>query len=147
MSISAENRSEFLEKLVRCRSQVPTGALSQPILSTPGPFRIVLGNWAFSSTKPSHLQIMNTDGLQATVLKEDLPGFIFESNRGTKHSFTAETALGPEFAQGWASKRSKKFKSKAEALKQKVGFTRFFRGHIWKLIQSEAHKFLSWLLF
>lgn len=41
------------------------------------------------------LQIHNSDGQQqATLLREDLPGFIFESNRGTKHSFTAETSLG-----------------------------------------------------
>lgn len=41
------------------------------------------------------LQIHNSDGQQqTTLLREDLPGFIFESNRGTKHSFTAETSLG-----------------------------------------------------
>ena len=57
---------------------------------------------------------------QATVLKEDLPGFIFESNRGTKHSFTAETSLGPEFAAGWTGRKSKKFRSKTEAVKLKV---------------------------
>ena len=57
---------------------------------------------------------------QAIVLKEDLPGFIFESNRGTKHSFTAETSLGPDFATSWAGKKNKKFKSKMEAIKQRV---------------------------
>ena len=57
---------------------------------------------------------------QSTVLKEDLPGFIFESNRGTKHSFAAETALGPEFAASWATKRNRKFRSKTEAIKLKV---------------------------
>lgn len=30
----------------------------------------------------------------AIILREDLSGFIFESNKGTKHSFTAETSLG-----------------------------------------------------
>lgn len=58
--------------------------------------------------------------VQATILKEDLPGFIFESNRGTKHSFTAETSLGPEFAASWAGKRSKKFRSKVDAIRTKV---------------------------
>ena len=29
-----------------------------------------------------------------SFVREDLPGFLFESNRGTKHSFTAETSLG-----------------------------------------------------
>ena len=54
------------------------------------------------------------------MLKEDHPGFIFESNRGTKHSFTAETSLGPDFATSWAGKKNKKFKSKIEAIKQRV---------------------------
>lgn len=45
--------------------------------------------------REKELQIHNTDGQQqTTILREDLPGFIFESNRGTKHSFTAETFLG-----------------------------------------------------
>lgn len=57
---------------------------------------------------------------QATILREDLPGFIFESNRGTKHSFTAETSLGPEFVAAWSGRRGKRFRSKAEAIKQKV---------------------------
>lgn len=59
---------------------------------------------------------------QVTILREDLPGFIFESNRGTKHSFTAETSLGPEFAAGWAGKKGKRLRSKMEAIKQKVIF-------------------------
>ena len=57
---------------------------------------------------------------QSTILKEDVAGFIFESNRGTKHSFTAETSLGTEFSSDWSGKKSKKFKSKMEQTKQKV---------------------------
>ncbi|KAI5744743.1 hypothetical protein M8J76_004851 [Diaphorina citri] len=57
---------------------------------------------------------------QATIIREDLPGFIFESNRGTKHSFTAETSLGPEFGGGWTGKKGKRLRSKLEAVKQKV---------------------------
>lgn len=57
---------------------------------------------------------------QATVLREDLPGFIFESNRGTKHSFTAETTMGAEFVAGWSGQRNKKFRSKVEETRQKV---------------------------
>ena len=49
-----------------------------------------------------------------------MPGFLFESNRGTKHTFTAETSLGPELAAGWTSKKTKRLRSKAEAVKQKV---------------------------
>lgn len=53
-------------------------------------------------------------------MREDLPGFIFESNRNTKHSFTAETSLGPEFHAGWTGRRGKRFRSKIEAMKLKV---------------------------
>lgn len=55
-----------------------------------------------------------------TILQDDLPGFIFESNRGTKHTFTAETTLGPDFAVGWPNIRKKKIKSKVEAQKCQV---------------------------
>ncbi|KZC09014.1 E3 ubiquitin-protein ligase HECTD1, partial [Dufourea novaeangliae] len=116
-----ENRGEFLEKLQRARSQVKPNSVSQPVLSRPGTTRLVVGNWALSSRKESELCINNSEGLpQLTTLREDLPGFIFESNRGTKHSFTAETSLGPEFAAGWAGKRGKRLRSKIEAIKQKV---------------------------
>ncbi|PNF13828.1 hypothetical protein B7P43_G12448, partial [Cryptotermes secundus] len=118
---SSENRGEFLEKLQRARAQVKPNTPSQPILSRPGPARLVVGNWALASRKDGELHIHNSDGQQqATILREDLPGFIFESNRGTKHSFTAETSLGPEFAAGWTGKRGKRLRSKIEAMKQKV---------------------------
>lgn len=53
----------------------------------------ILYNTLFFREKELHIH--NTDGQQqTTILREDLPGFIFESNRGTKHSFTAETFLG-----------------------------------------------------
>ncbi|XP_023244989.1 E3 ubiquitin-protein ligase HECTD1 isoform X2 [Copidosoma floridanum] len=118
---SEENRGEFLEKLQRARSQVKPNSQSQPILSKPGSTRLVIGNWSLSCKKEGELCIHNSDGQQqATILREDLPGFIFESNRGTKHSFTAETSLGPEFSAGWAGKRGKRLRSKMEAIKQKV---------------------------
>nr|XP_014275679.1 E3 ubiquitin-protein ligase HECTD1 isoform X5 [Halyomorpha halys] len=116
-----ENRGEFLEKLQRARSQVKPNTSSTPILSKPGSTRIVVGNWSLSSRKDSELHIHNSDGQQqATILREDLAGFVFESNRGTKHSFTAETALGTEFAAGWSGKRGKRLRSKMEALRHKV---------------------------
>ncbi|XP_073986001.1 ubiquitin fusion-degradation 4-like isoform X6 [Rhodnius prolixus] len=121
MPVCTENRGEFLEKLQRARSQVKPNAHSTPILSRPGSTRIVVGNWALSSRKESELHIHNSDGQQqATILREDLAGFVFESNRGTKHSFTAETVLGAEFAAGWSGKRGKRLRSKMEALRHKV---------------------------
>lgn len=68
-----------------------------------------------------------------TILQDDLPGFIFESNRGTKHTFTAETSLGTDFAAGWTNIRKKKLRSKAEAQKCQVKnlardlYNRFFK--------------------
>ena len=78
------------------------------------------------------LSIINSDGQQqATILKEDLPGFLFQSNRGTRHTFTAETSLGPEFAAGWISgsgagrggKSKGRLKGKIEAVKQRIKTT------------------------
>jgi E3 ubiquitin-protein ligase HECTD1 len=107
-SDSSENRGEFLDKLQRVRTQIKPGTMSQavfpPGVKIPDALRLTVGNWSLSSAKDGELVIQNSDGQQqATILREDLPGFLFESNRGTKHTFTAETALGPELAAGWAS--------------------------------------------
>ncbi|XP_045534759.1 E3 ubiquitin-protein ligase HECTD1 isoform X2 [Papilio machaon] len=102
---NTENRGEFIDKLQRARASVKN-SVPQPILSKPGPAKLVLGNWTLSCKKEKELLIHNTDGQQqTTILREDLPGFIFESNRGTKHSFTAETFLGPELSSGWVDRR------------------------------------------
>ncbi|XP_033103063.1 E3 ubiquitin-protein ligase HECTD1-like isoform X1 [Anneissia japonica] len=122
-SDSSESRSEFLEKLQRAKNQVKAGMTSQPLLTHPGPTKLVVGNWSLQCRKDGEVVIHNSDGqAQATILREDLPGFIFESNRGTKHSFTAETSLGPEFSTGWTGKRGKRLRSKVEQVKQKVKY-------------------------
>uniref|UniRef100_A0A1B0ANY5 E3 ubiquitin-protein ligase n=1 Tax=Glossina palpalis gambiensis TaxID=67801 RepID=A0A1B0ANY5_9MUSC len=115
-----ENRGEFLEKLLRARSAVRTGMPSQPILPSVSVLRLVVGNWVLQSQKPNQLQVHNTEGHQVTILQDDLPGFIFESNRGTKHTFTAETTLGPDFATGWSTNKKKKIKTKTEVQKTQV---------------------------
>ncbi|KAJ2942645.1 hypothetical protein O0L34_g2114 [Tuta absoluta] len=130
---NTENRGEFIDKLQRARASAKN-SVPQPILSKPGPTKLILGNWALSCKKEKELLIHNTDGQQqTTILREDLPGFIFESNRGTKHSFTAETFLGPELASGWADRRPvatnnavtsqsrSRLSAKTEALKAQVG--------------------------
>ncbi|KAK7477746.1 hypothetical protein BaRGS_00031034 [Batillaria attramentaria] len=119
-SDSSENRGEFLDKLQRARSQIKVGTPSQPIFTHPSASRLVVGNWSLYCKRAGELQIHNSDGQQATILREDVTGFIFESNRGTKHSFTAETSLGPEFAVGWGGKKSRKLRSKADAARTKV---------------------------
>ncbi|XP_026733333.1 E3 ubiquitin-protein ligase Ufd4 isoform X4 [Trichoplusia ni] len=128
---NTENRGEFIDKLQRARASVKN-TVPQPILSKPGAAKLIIGNWALSCKKEKELQIHNTDGQQqTTILREDLPGFIFESNRGTKHSFTAETFLGPELASGWTDRRTvtphnavnvsrSRLAAKAEALKAQV---------------------------
>jgi len=93
-SSSNESRTEFLDKLQRARASVPASAVSQPILTAIASETLIVGNWTLSCRQDNQLAIVNTDGQQATILKEDLPGFLFESNRGTKHTFTAEISLG-----------------------------------------------------
>ncbi|XP_055917431.1 E3 ubiquitin-protein ligase Ufd4 isoform X1 [Eupeodes corollae] len=117
---SEENRGEFLEKLLRARSAVRPGTPSQPILPTVSVLRLVVGNWVLQSQKQNQLHIHNSEGHQVTILQDDLPGFIFESNRSTKHTFTAETTLGPDFASGWSVTKKKKIKTKTEVQKNQV---------------------------
>ena len=86
-SDSSENRGEFLDKLQRVRTQIKPGTASQPILSTVSTTaRLTVGNWLLSCKKEGEIIIQNSDGQhQATILKADLPGFLFESNRGKTH--------------------------------------------------------------
>lgn len=57
--------------------------------------QIEVGNWILSSPKASELIVTNRDGQQQRlIIMEDLPGFVFESNRETKHCFQAEKTLG-----------------------------------------------------
>ena len=54
--------------------------------SSPCPLKIVVGNWTLQCLTEGELQITNSDGqAQATILKEDLAGFTFESNKGKYH--------------------------------------------------------------
>lgn len=94
--------------------------MSQPILSAAGPLRLVVGNWVLQGQKDNQVQISNSEGQQVTILQDDLAGFIFESNRATKHTFTAESTLGPDFASGWSTQRKKKIRSKSEVQKVQV---------------------------
>lgn len=119
-SSSSENRVEFLDKLQKARSSVQSTVVSQPILSSVSTESLVVGNWTLSCRQENQLVIVNTDGQQATILKEDLPGFLFESNRGTKHTFTAEISLGPDFAFSWSGKQGKKFQSRKDQIRQKL---------------------------
>lgn len=117
---NTENRGEFLEKLQRARTGVRSGSVSQTILSSVGSLRLVVGNWLLSCQKDGQLHINNTESQQVTILQDELPGFIFESNRATKHTFRAESNLGADFASGWSTQRKKKIRTKTEAQKVHV---------------------------
>ena len=56
-----------------------------------------------------------------TLLREGLPGFIFESNRGVSVNITPDHPLGAQCQFSWTSKVAKKMKSKAELMTEKVG--------------------------
>ena len=105
-------------------------SVATPVFTKKSPDVIAVGNWNLSCSQEGELNIINSDGQQqATILREDLPGFLFQSNRGTRHTFTAETSLGPEFAAGWISgsgtrgKSKGRLKGKIEAVKQRVKST------------------------
>ena len=57
---------------------------------------------------------------QVTLLRESLHGFVFESNRGTRVTMTANSPLGPQFNFGWNNKKGKKLKTKNDVTKDKV---------------------------
>lgn len=46
----AENRGEFIDKLQRARASVKN-TVPQPILSKPGPSKLIIGNWSLSCKK------------------------------------------------------------------------------------------------
>ena len=50
--------------------------------------------------------------IQATILKQGMPGFIFESNRGTQHTFSSQTQLGMDFVKAGTIKATSTQKTK-----------------------------------
>lgn len=96
---NAETRAEFLNKLQKAKSSVPSGSQAKTIFSTPHPTKkIQSGNWLIGSDSSEQLVIVNKEGNQQKLLiKEDLPGFIFESSKHNRHCFMAESTLGMSF--------------------------------------------------
>ena len=66
-----------------------------------------------------------------TILREGLHGFVFESNRGTRVTMTANSPLGPQFNFGWNNKKGKKFKTKTDVTRDKVSYYMY---NTWKYI-------------
>uniref|UniRef100_H2XKE2 E3 ubiquitin-protein ligase n=1 Tax=Ciona intestinalis TaxID=7719 RepID=H2XKE2_CIOIN len=118
---SSESRSEFLEKLQRAFMEASTGEVMLPVLSKPDSVRITAGNWTIVSNKEDELLITNSDGQQATILKKEMSGFLFESNRGTRHAFTPESLLSMDFLNKSVDKKTTQpSMNKEEELKDKI---------------------------
>lgn len=120
-SDNADNRAEFTEKLQRARLIVKTGTPTSPILSVNGPKAVAIGAWVLISPNAGELHIRNVEcTVQRTILREGGTGFVFESNRDTRHTFSAETTLGPEFNTNWLGRKGKRLASRAELQRQRV---------------------------
>lgn len=78
-SFWTENRGEFLEKLQRARAAVRQGQPSQPILTNPGPHKIIVGNWVLQSQKEQQLHIHNSEGHQVSAFISTVDGFLTEN--------------------------------------------------------------------
>ena len=62
-----ENRVEFLEKLQRVCGQISSSCPVQPVLSTPGPSLLSVGNWSLSCQKEGEVSIRNSDGTRVRL--------------------------------------------------------------------------------
>ena len=60
---------EFFEKLQRVCGQVPSGSPVHPILSSPAPVRLTVGNWSLTSQKEGEITIHNADGTKVSACK------------------------------------------------------------------------------
>ncbi|KAM3726185.1 E3 ubiquitin-protein ligase [Dirofilaria immitis] len=137
-SDNAETRGEFLDKLTKARNAVPPGSLLHSIFSIPDASKTIeVGSWVLTSPKIDELTITNRDGnQQRLIIVEDLPGFVFESNRQTKHCFQAERTLGLDFVTGWTARgEGRNLCFRAETQKAKL---REMAKEIWNNYLKEA---------
>lgn len=121
-SESAHPKAEYLEKLMKAKSNVKPNSVSQSILSAAESSKLVVGNWhLFCKIELNNctLCVQNVEGQsQSTYLKDDMSGFVFESNRGSKHLFIAENPIQEDIAVGWnITKKATTFRSKLEEFK------------------------------
>ncbi|QQP50878.1 Hect E3 ubiquitin ligase [Caligus rogercresseyi] len=92
---ATENRGEFLEKLQRAKASVKVNTPHKLFSKPAEDFSIEVGNWCLCSKKEGELHIINSEGMQqATILREDYPGFLFES--------TGEQSIGSSQRPFWA---------------------------------------------
>ncbi|KAI6206878.1 HECT-type E3 ubiquitin transferase [Aphelenchoides besseyi] len=127
------------------------GATPKPIFTQPDPRQIESGNWRLLCTKADELVLMNvenggekvsetltsgpstassstsagtsseTANVQRIIIKEDLPGFLFEASKFSTRKFVAEMTLGCAFVTGWSARGGdRRLKFRAEAQRQKI---------------------------
>lgn len=90
-----DSRIEFITKFQKSKAE--TGeSNTKTIFSLPKTARkIELGNWRIGSSELGVLCITNTEGNQQRIIvKNEHPGFVFESGKHQKKTFAAESVLG-----------------------------------------------------
>ncbi|CAF2952123.1 unnamed protein product [Rotaria sp. Silwood2] len=112
-----ENRHEFIEKFQRLKQQVLDGIgqekdtekqnmiIARTIFTsdTSNERIITIGNWTIQCNGPTQIQIHNIEGEQATILEHGQSGFIFESNRHTRHKHEVDIPLNNDFSIPWST--------------------------------------------
>lgn len=89
-----ETRVEFINKIQKAKAGISNLPKSL-FLNLQTKRKIDLGNWQITCSEPSILNITNREGKQQKLLiKEDMPGFIFESSRYDKQVYMAQGTLG-----------------------------------------------------
>ncbi|KAK0408812.1 hypothetical protein QR680_004174 [Steinernema hermaphroditum] len=119
----SDTYTEFKDKFHKSKMDLEADFTVFPIFNVPSvEKKIESGNWMVQSAEHNELSITNKDGQQQRiVLKNDIPGFVFESSRSVRQSIIAEITLGPEFATGWSLKGgNKRAKFRSEGQRNRV---------------------------
>ncbi|XP_065182623.1 E3 ubiquitin-protein ligase HECTD1-like [Sycon ciliatum] len=111
-------RQETITKLQSARG--PASLAPRPILTSPGATKLKIGSWQFSSALTGTLSIHNADGPQVTLLSEDRNGFVFESKRGSSHSFTHDKPLALQTLARKFGKNQESTKDKIKAAAREI---------------------------
>ncbi|CAD5227639.1 unnamed protein product [Bursaphelenchus xylophilus] len=121
---NSETRSDFIRKFQANRNLMGGNGVSpKPIFSNPLPGKSIdSGNWQISSTQVDELVITNKEGgQQKVIIKDDLPGFQYETSKFSTKSFMAESTLGSNFVTGWAARGGeRRLRFRTEAQKQRI---------------------------
>ncbi|CAD5221557.1 unnamed protein product [Bursaphelenchus okinawaensis] len=121
---NAETRSDFIRKFQLNRNAMGgVSVVPKPIFSSPANGKTIeSGNWVISSSQFDELIIKNQEGgQQKVVIKDDFPGFQYETSKFSTKSFMAESTLGSNFVTGWAARGGeRRLKFRTEAQKQRI---------------------------